>query len=432
MRLTRARRELAAAVTRRSAELARALEARVGLTPSGVAVVAATLAALGLARATGSPALLMLGYGGVVVVALAYALARRRLALSSERSALPSRVRAGQPVAVALTLRSRRGLSTVVVEEQLPDQLGSPVVVPVASLVGGGESVHEYAFTPSLRGVYEVGPLVARWSDPFGLTRRQVVLCPPVSLIVHPRTEPARDRVLAREWEDPPLRPPVTKPWPSGYEFYGLRDYVSGDDPRRIVWRATARSLDLDTGEGRYLVRESEQGITDRVTLLLDTDRAAHSPGEVSETFETGVRVIASLADQHVRNGFTVTAVINSARLHRPVRSPREAIRLLDELAAVQRGSERLVHGIERLVKDPRRDSHLVVVTPFLDAAATARLRLLIDRGISIVLVLLQWEDMDPLTQHRAGQLWCPVVEVTASSSLQGAFAHVISHLARR
>ena len=58
-----------------------------------------------------------------------------------------------------------------------------------------------------------------------------------------------------------------------------MRDYVPGDDPRRIVWRATARTLDPVSGTGRYLVRESEQGITDRVLLLIDTDRAQHSPG---------------------------------------------------------------------------------------------------------------------------------------------------------
>lgn len=431
MPLTRARRELTAAVTRRSAALLRAVETRVGLTASGLGVGAATLVLFVLARTTSSRALFMLSYGGVVVLALAALLARRRLALTSERSTLPTRVRAGQPITVTLRLHARRGLGTVVVEERLPPRLGGPVVVPLSALTGG-DAVHEYAFTPALRGVYGVGPLVARWSDPFGLTRREVVLCPPVSLIVHPRTEPARDRVLAREWEDPPLRPPVTKPWPSGYEFYGLRDYVSGDDPRRIVWRATARSLDLNTGEGRYLVRESEQGITDRVTVLLDTDRAAHSPGEVSETFETAVRVVASLAAQHVRTGFTVTAVTNSARLHRPVRSPREAIRLLDQLASLQTSGDRLVRGLERLVRDPRRDAHIVVVTPYLDAAATGRLQLLTDRGVSVVLVLLQWDEMDPLTQHRAGQLRCPIVEVSSTSSLEGAFAHVISHLVLR
>jgi hypothetical protein len=82
---------------------------------------------------------------------------------------------------------------------------------------------------------------------------------------VHPRVEQVSDRPLSRQFEDPPIRPPVSKPWPSGFEFYGMREYVPGDDLRRIVWRASART-------GKVMVREAEQGITDHVTVVLDTE----------------------------------------------------------------------------------------------------------------------------------------------------------------
>jgi uncharacterized protein (DUF58 family) len=426
MRVRRLEQQLSAAVTRRLAAAARAVEAKVGLTTTGIGVVLLVAAVFLLARAVGNLGLFMLTYGGIVVVALAYLLARRKLAITTERSDLPSRVRAGQPVTVTLGLKTRKSLSTVIVEERLHERLGSTVKVPVAALAAGETVTHEYSFTPSLRGVYSVGPLIATWSDPFGLTRRTVVLSKATKIIVHPRTESAQDRVLSREWEDPPVRPPVTKPWPSGFEFYGLRDYVSGDDPRRIVWRATARTLDLETGSGRYLVRESEQGITDRVTILLDTDRGAHSPGDPSETFEAAVKVAASVATRHVKDGFTVTMFSNSDRLHRPIRSQRDSIRLLDHLAELQTGNDRLVTGLERILRNPRRDTHMMVITPYLDGQTTARLKLLQDRGISIILVLVQWEDSDPLTQHRAGQLGCSVVEVSAATPLAGAFRHMV------
>ena len=60
-----------------------------------------------------------------------------------------------------------------------------------------------------------------------------------------------------------------------------MREYVRGDDLRRIVWRATART-------GRVMVREAEQGITDHITVILDTDRASHSHDaeDLSESFE--------------------------------------------------------------------------------------------------------------------------------------------------
>ncbi|MDQ1689870.1 MAG: hypothetical protein QOK42_2845 [Frankiaceae bacterium] len=432
MQVRRAQQQLTDAVARRASAAARAVEARIGLTSTGIGVALLAVLVYLLARLLSNLGLFMLTYGGVVVIGLAYVLARRKLSIETHRSELPSRVRAGQTVTVKLDLETKRALSTVVIEEHLHERLGDDVKVPVASLAAGGTVTHEYTFTPTLRGIYTVGPLVATWSDPFGLTKRTAVLAEATTIIVHPRTENAQDRVFAREWEDPPVRPPVTKPWPSGYEFYGMRDYVSGDDPRRIVWRATARTLDLESGTGRYLVRESEQGITDRVTVLLDTDRAAHSPGDPSETFETGVKVAASLASKHVKDGFTVTMFSNAERLHRPVRSQREGIRLLDELAGLQLTSERLVTGVERLLRNPRRDTHMVVITPHLDSQSTARLKLLIDRGISVILVLVQWDDTDPVTQHRAGQLGCTVVEVTSNTSLEGAFRHIVSRLVSR
>src|SRR5206468_7479296 len=137
------------------------------------------------------------------------------------------------------------------------------------------------------RGAYNVGPLVARWGDPFGLTQREMVLQEPFELLVHPSTEHVQDRPLTRLWEDPPIRPPVSKPWPSGMEFYGMREYAPGDDLRRIVWLAFAKT-------GVLMVREAEQGITDQISIILDTDRRYHSGEETSESFEAGVRVAAS------------------------------------------------------------------------------------------------------------------------------------------
>jgi uncharacterized protein (DUF58 family) len=70
------------------------------------------------------------------------------------------------------------------------------------------------------------------------LTQRETVVAEPFELLVHPRVETVSDRPLTRQFEDPPIRPPVSKPFPSGLEFYGMREYVPGDDLRRIVWRA--------------------------------------------------------------------------------------------------------------------------------------------------------------------------------------------------
>ena len=63
-----------------------------------------------------------------------------------------------------------------------------------------------------------------------------------------PAPGPARAAPVSSE--DPPMRPPVSKPWPSGLEFYGMREYVPGDDLRHVHWRSSAKAdtllADLD------------------------------------------------------------------------------------------------------------------------------------------------------------------------------------------
>lgn len=408
------------------------IERRLGITLTGLILVA--FAALGwtLGRIIGSRAMFFFVYGVVLILVVSYVIGRRRLSIDAHRSDLPTRVREGQAVQVALQLVARRRLSTVIFEETLHPMLGATVRVPIASLPAGQPVEHAYSFSPRLRGVYKVGPLVATWSDPFGLTRQRMVLSEEEEIIVHPSTELVHDRVLSREWEDPPIRPPISKPWPTGFEFYGMRDYASGDDPRRIVWRATARTLDLDSGAGRYLVRESEQGITDRVLLLMDTDRVRHSRDEPSETFETAVRAIASLGVRHLKDGFAVSFETNGGRLVEALRGQRNTVRFLDEMARLAPEREPLQSMVDRLVTGQRRDTHLVLVTPYIDAKIAPRLRLLIERGVSLLLVVVLWDDSDPLVPHVAGSLGCNVVEVTSSTPLEGVFARVVGGGTRR
>ena len=71
------------------------------------------------------------------------------------------------------------------------------------------------------------------------------------------------------------------------------------DDVRNIVWRAYART-------GKLMVREFEQGISDRISIVVDTDLEWHSPGVPSDTFETAIRVAASVGVRHIRDGFAV------------------------------------------------------------------------------------------------------------------------------
>ena len=393
------------------------LERIVGLTTTGMAVTAVALLGWIAAYRLGGRTLYILVYCAVMVVGAAVATARRRRKVGASRSELPRRMREGQTVEVELSLLARRRASGFLIEERLDPLLGNPVRVPVAVLGADHALTHRYTLRPSLRGVYKVGPLFAEWTDPLGLARYDQMLLDADEVLVHPNTEPIFDRPLTRMWEDPPIRPPVSKPWPQGFEFYGMRDYVPGDDLRRVVWRAVART-------GRMLVRESEQGITDKVVVLIDTDGARHSPGTPSETFELAVRVAASVGVLHIKDGFAVTLAGNDQELARNLRGPRARIAYLDELARLTPGKAPLTTAIERQVRDVQRNVHIVLVTPHLDARSATSMRLMLERGVSALIAAIVWEDADPNSIHRAEEIGAQVVQVRPGVALATVFAH--------
>ncbi len=382
-------------------------------------VLAVSLLGYLLAKRLGGQALFLLVYAGILLVVAAAVTSRRKRRLTAERSTLPTRMRVGQVAEVELTVSAPGRLRAFVVQDHMSSLLADQVRVPVPTVGADQDFVHCYAIRPTLRGVYQLGPLAAEWTDPFGLARHQQKLSDPVDVIVHPTTDAIFDRPLTRMWEDPPFRPPISKPWPQGFEFYGMRDYVPGDDPRRIVWTAMART-------GKYLVRESEQGITDRITLVLDNSLTAHSPGFPSETFELAVRATASLGAYNIKQGFSVRFITNDAVQAPELRGSRARIALLDELAKLQLTEAPVKSAIERVITERRASTHMCLVSTGFDNQTATRVRMLTDKGMSLVVVLVQWEDADPNAARRAREIGASVVQVSPGQQLESTFAHAL------
>ena len=395
---------------------AKAFEQRSPVTRYGQAAIVAAILLWLMARIVAGTAMYLFAYGVVLLLVMAFVIAPRRLKLEGERAGLFPRAQQGDRLDVEVKLRAKRRVSTFILEERVPERLGNPVRVPITKLASGNEVSHYYGLRCTRRGVYQVGPLVAVAGDPLGLTQRETIVAEPFELLVHPRVEMVADRPLTRQFEDPPIRPPVSKPWPSGLEFYGMREYVPGDDLRRIVWRASART-------GTIMVREAEQGITDKITIILDTDRGRHSrDGDgLSESFEAGIRVAASLGVRHLREGYEIKCETNGGKLTRPLRGPTSQLLLLDALARLELSREPLSGCIMRMLANGQRDAHNILITPRLGDAEAAQLKLLLNTGVSILVVALLWEESSAETLGRAAALGCQVVGVHPGQDLSTA-----------
>ena len=416
--------------TRRFAEQAKAasrIQARVlghitrvtGLTASGLILLAVSIGAWILGYVVAGRPLFLLSYGGVTMLVISWLIGRRPLPLEGSRATGRTRRKEGETISMEVALTAQRKLSTFILEERVPPLLGQNARIPVASLEPGESVDHAYRLTCWRRGVYNLGPLVARWGDPFGFTEREAILAEPFEFLVHPSTEHVQDRPLTRLWEDPPIRPPVSKPWPSGMEFYGMREYSPGDDLRRIVWRAYART-------GKILVRESEQGITDKMTIVLDSSRRNHSAGVISDSFEAGIKTAASLGVRHITEGYSVTLEGNTERMAGPLRGGNSHLTFLDALARAELSDDPLTDVITRLVFDSGRDAHVILITPNLDRDAAARLQLLRERGCSVLVAALLWDELAADTLAAAASLGCQVVEIRPNAPLAVAFHHAV------
>lgn len=400
--------------------LMHSMQRKIGLTPIGLLGVAMAVVLWLIGYWVAGKTLYLFAYGAIGLIVTVYLTGRRSLPLTGERSEVRGRAREGEILGIDLILHAQKKLSTIVLEEELPDRLGTTVQLPLATLHAGEDIQHSYRLFCKRRGVYKLGPLVVRWGDPIGLTQREQVLVPEFELLVHPNIEHVSSRPLTRHFEDPPIRPPFSKPWPSGLEFYGMREYQPGDDMRRIVWRAFART-------GKMMVREAEQGITDQITVILDTHKATHSREEQSESFEAGVRTAASLAVRHLHEGYSVQVETNQGSLlPMKARGDAASMAMLDGFARVELSKKPLDEAFRRLLANNKRDAHTILVTPRLTRETAAQLQYLLRKGVSILVVALVWEPEAEETVRIASSIGCQVVELRPGQSIAGALYHEV------
>jgi uncharacterized protein (DUF58 family) len=146
----------------------------------------------------------------------------------------------------------------------------------------------QVGLAPRRRGAHQVRALIARTAFPFGFFEKSKVvpLDPPVELVVGPArvdvSELLRTR-LARLGESPARRQG------SGDELFSLRPHRTGDDPRRVAWRRSART-------GRLVVRENEA--EESRDVILDVSVQGAAPADAERAVEVAHALAWRLLDE--------------------------------------------------------------------------------------------------------------------------------------
>ncbi len=147
----------------------------------------------------------------------------------------------------------------------------------------------------SQRGMYSFGPIELTTHFPLGLVERGLVCDEFANLLVHPRI----GRLTSRWWRDlwnatelAERRSPHAGLFDD--EFHHIREFRSGDNPRAIHWRTSAR-------RGELMVREYHQTRDRDLVVLVELWQPAHPTTSDVNRVELAVSFLATVVHEHLR-----------------------------------------------------------------------------------------------------------------------------------
>lgn len=311
--------------------------------------------------------ILYLFFGAVVFSRL---WARRALAhVQIERQYL-KRAFLGERVPVTLRVRNTSWLplTWLQVHESLPIDLISPNFFRrVVSLGPKGRAELAYTLRGRRRGYYTLGPLTLATSDLFGFEENVARWTQDEHVIVYPEIVPLEKIGL------PSVSPFVSLP--SGPRLFedtarviGVREYHTGDSPRRINWKTSAAA-------GELLVKQYEPAIALDTMIFLDLYRPEYGRRSRYRASELAIVAAASIANHLIErrqsvglitNGYDPMAEDHTMPRPLPTRDGQaHLMRILEVLARVEvADTQPLTDLISRRRPELSWGSTLLIVAP--------------------------------------------------------------------
>ncbi len=281
------------------------------------------------------------------------------------------RIERGQPMNITLRVENEGFVPAPWV--RVTDHTGNGAFAAhseVAELSPLSTLVRTYSVGSLGRGRYYPGPVTLTSGDPLGLFVTSTDHRGYRQLVVYPRI---------RKW--PAISLPLRQPFgrfrtgdlslqdPSS--LAGIREFRSGDSPRHIDWKATAR-------RGQVQVRQFDLTATGSLHLLLDLSAEQSQAG-----FERAVEAAASLGALAAGRGLELSLLARGGSTHHlpPGRGHGQAQALMEILAAVRADSRPPLHQVLAGRLNVRPYATLCVLTSHLGGPTAGQLLARLARG---------------------------------------------------
>ena len=337
------------------------------------------------AIATGEGVLYRVSYFLTLVIVGSYVLVWLKLWRLDMRGQNKSyAVQVGDVLKGLVYVRNNSPLPTGWVEiVQMSNMPGHVSGIATTIAARGQERLEMHTFCHA-RGVYTIGPLVARTSDPLGLFRVQITQGNPIKVVVQPPIValpyfrlPVAERLGE---ESARYRSQTRTP-----HVATIREYIHGDSLNQIHWLSTAKS-------GQLMSKEFDSGGGGDVWVVLDLERKIHHSQGTERTDEYAVAIATSLAHLVLTEEHSVGLIAYGDHEYLlPLKGGTQQMsRVLETLTLSKTEGDNALAGV--LVKNARqfgRSASLLVVTSSTATEWISVLRELRSRSLNIVVVLV-------------------------------------------
>lgn len=206
---------------------------------------------------------------------------------------LPEHLSLGADNAVGWSLHNAGGTSVAFdITEDLPETMSSAELPLSRKLAAGARGDLLYSVRPTRRGRFEFGDIHLRYTSALGLLVRRKRVRMATAVKVYPNVSNlAKYELAARRHRLTELGLVAQRHRGRGSIYESLRDYVPGDEPADVAWKATARRSQL-------LTRVYETDRSQNIVIMIDCGRMMTT--RVDELTRLDYAINASLLLTHV------------------------------------------------------------------------------------------------------------------------------------
>lgn len=249
---------------------------------------------------------------------------------------------------------------------------------------GSVASLKYRCFCPD-RGRFVIGPLTVYFFEPLGLFYFKRTYNIFSELYVYPRTFNIHKFPILSKGSLPWFGIETARVSGDDDEFYGVREYKSGDPLKKIHWMATAR-------RNKLIVKQFQRQSFFRATIIFNLQKESNFGEGKERVAEYIIRIVASIAKYLINSGVSVELVFHAGEAaHIPFNKGAEHLDEILKLLTIAQAESRIsiLELFDTYSRNISEFSTLISVMADKENASLSVMSSLGDRSISLIPIII-------------------------------------------